>query len=82
MKYLRDMWCNSRIKVFLIVFFIFQLFSCERELNPCECGRNLTKSLGEIDEKLEFECEDHLLNLNPLERKKWNKRMLDCSEKK
>jgi hypothetical protein len=76
------MRCYSRIKVFLIGFFIFQLFACESELNPCECGRNLTKTLGEIDEKLESECEDHLLNLTPLERKKWNKRMLDCSEQK
>lgn len=58
------------------------LFSCENELTPCECGRNLSKPLNDIDQDLELKCEDYVLKLGETQRKFWNKEVLDCTSVK
>ena len=76
------MWSIKRIISFSFIFLSILLFSCEQELTPCECGRNLSKSFDEIDQDLEVKCEDYVLKLSNDQRKIWNKEVLDCTLEK
>ena len=72
----------SGINTFLVALLILLFFSCGKDLTPCECGRNLSKSFDEIDQDLEVKCEDYVLKLSNDQRKIWNKEVLDCTLEK
>jgi hypothetical protein len=76
------MWLKNRIisNSFILLSILF--FSCEKELTPCECGRNLSKNFNEIDQGLEVKCEDYILKLSETQRKSWNKAVLNCTSEK
>jgi hypothetical protein len=72
----------SRTNTFLVALLILLFFSCGKDLTPCECGRNLSKSFDEIDQDLEVKCEDYLLDLSKEQRNNWNKEVLNCTSEK
>ena len=76
------MWSIKRIISFSFIFLSILIFSCEQELTPCECGRNLSKPFNKIDQELEVKCEDYVLKLSKEQRKIWNKDVLDCTSDK
>jgi hypothetical protein len=73
---------NNRIILHWFLFSSILFVSCERESTPCECGQNLSKPFGEIDQDLEAKCEEYVLKLSKDQRKIWNKQVLDCTSEK
>lgn len=76
------MWSNNWLKCYTFIFISIFLFSCKKELTPCECGRNLSQPFDKIDQDLEVKCEEYLLKLSYNERRIWNKKVLDSTSDK
>ena len=73
---------NKWIILFSFSLLSILLFSCKKELTPCECGRNLSQPFHKIDQVLEVKCEEYVLKLRHNERRIWNKKVLDCTSDK
>ena len=76
------MHLNNRIILYWFLLSSILFVSCERQLNPCECGLNLSKPFDEIDLDLEVKCEEYVMKLSKDQRNIWNKDVLDCTSNK